>query len=246
MKKDILKDAFTKWPSCVATYAAIAMFIAILVFCTGCALMPEWRVFQKKIPADMGTKPPAQVEGERQGAAFIRDLTTPPVDDPAQAVADIYPVATALSASLGEPDKPVAVEDRDAIIASLRQGLAAKDAQLEKWRAFGRKYAGKELEGTGIDIAGPTGLLILAAIVAACIFLPGFAWLAARVVPLLWRTVRQTAVGIESFAKENAEAGAKLKKDYLSRKMDTAPKTLVKTLKHRITPDELETAPTPA
>ena len=218
----------------------ILLFVLAL---PGCSLLPEMRVFQKKVPADMSLKPPAQVEGEKRGAAFIRAVSTPPVADPAQAVAAIYPVATALSGSLGEPAKPVTVADQDAIITSLRQGLAAKDAQIEKWRQFGRKYAGAELEGTGIDVAGPTGLLILAAIVAACIFLPGFAYLAMRVVPLLWSALRQTAVGIESFAKENVEAGATLKADYLARKMDNAPKKLVKNLKTRIKPVELETAP---
>lgn len=223
-----------------------AGFIILFVLAfPGCALLPEMRVFQKKVPADMSAKPPAQVEGEKRGAAFIRAVSTPPVADPAQAVAAIYPVATALSGSLGEPAKPVTVADQDAIITSLRAGLAAKDAQLDKWRQFGRKYAGAELEGTGIDVAGPTGLLILAAIVAACIFVPGFGYLALRVVPLLWRALRQTAVGIESFAKNNVEAGAKLKADFLSRKMDNAPKNLVKSLKTRIKPDELETAPTP-
>jgi hypothetical protein len=221
-----------------------ALLIAVMALALpGCALMPEWRVFQKKVPASMGEKPPAQVEGEKQGAAFIRAVATPPVADPAKAVAAIYPVATALSASLGEPVKPVTVADQDAIINSLRAGLAAKDAQLDKWRQFGRKYAGAELEGTGIDVAGPTGLLILAAIVAACIFVPGFGYLALRVVPLLWRALRQTAVGIESFAKENVEAGATLKTDFLARKMDNAPKKLVKNLKTRINPGELETAP---
>lgn len=220
-----------------------ALLILLVLTLPGCALMPEWRVFQKKVPATMNEKPPAQVEGEKQGAAFIRAVSTPPVADPAKAVAAIYPVANALSASLGEPAKPVTVADQDAIINSLRAGLAAKDAQLDKWRQFGRKYAGAELEGTGIDVAGPTGLLILAAIVAACIFVPGFGYLALRVVPLLWRALRQTAVGIESFAKENVEAGATLKTDFLARKMDNAPKKLVKNLKTRINPGELETAP---
>jgi len=219
-------------------------FILLFVLAMpGCALLPEMRIFQKKVPADMSVKPPAQVEGEKAGAAFIRAVSTPPVADPAKAVAAIYPVATALSASLGEPVKPVTAADQEAIITSLRQGLAAKDAQLDKWRQFGRKYAGAELEGTGIDVAGPTGLLILAAIVAACIFVPGFGYLAIRVVPLLWRALRQTAVGIESFAKENVEAGATLKADFLARKMDNAPKKLVRNLKTRIAPGELETAP---
>ena len=221
----------------------VGVILLFVLAMPGCALLPEMRIFQKKVPADMGVKPPAQVEGEKRGAAFIRAVSTPPVGDPAKAVAAIYPVASALSASLGEPAKPVTADDQEAIITSLRAGLAAKDAQLDKWRQFGRKYAGAELEGTGIDVAGPTGLLILAAIVAACIFVPGFGYLALRVVPLLWRAMRQTAVGIESFAKENVEAGATLKADFLARKMDNAPKNLVKKIKARIKPVELETAP---
>lgn len=32
MKKN-LKDAFTKWPHCVATYFAIGLLIAMVIFC---------------------------------------------------------------------------------------------------------------------------------------------------------------------------------------------------------------------
>jgi hypothetical protein len=33
MKKNI-KDAFTKWPHCVATYFALGLLVAMLIFCT--------------------------------------------------------------------------------------------------------------------------------------------------------------------------------------------------------------------
>lgn len=31
--KNLLKDAFTKWPHCVATYFAIGLLIAMVIFC---------------------------------------------------------------------------------------------------------------------------------------------------------------------------------------------------------------------
>jgi hypothetical protein len=33
-KKNLVKDAFTKFPHCLATYFAIALFVAMLVYCT--------------------------------------------------------------------------------------------------------------------------------------------------------------------------------------------------------------------
>lgn len=33
-KKKLLKDAFTSWPHCIATYFAIGLLVAMLIFCT--------------------------------------------------------------------------------------------------------------------------------------------------------------------------------------------------------------------
>lgn len=208
--------------------------------------MAQWRVFQKKVDGADAVKPAAQVEGEKRAAAYIVARTTPPVADPVKAVVDVNQVATGLSASLGQPAQPVKAEDKDAVIATLAAGLKAKDAQLDKWRAFGRKYAGTPLEDTGINLAGPAGLLGLVAVVAACVFVPGFGYVLLRLVPVLWGMVKRMAAGIESFAVDAPEQGKVLKEAYLSRKMNEVDKRIVKQRKKAIRPDEIISAATPA
>lgn len=213
---------------------------ALLTLC-GCSLMPEWRVGQKRVPASIVEKPAAQIEGERKAAAYIDAITSPPVPDPASIVAKVHAVSGPLSASLGQPAKPVVIvgtssplsdakaNDRTAadIVASLNAGLAAKEKQLDQWKAFGRKYAGTPLEGTGIDLAGPAGIAALAGIVALCIAFPAFGYIALRVIPLLWGFFRSTTSGIADFIGAHPRAAEDLKLS-LSRKMDTAHKRLVK------------------
>lgn len=226
---------------------AVLALTAILIwalFVAGCQVA-QWRIFQKKVDGKEGEKPAAQVEGEKRAAAYIVARTTPPVADPAVAVQDVHQVATGLSSSLGQPAKPVTLADKDAVIATLTAGLKAKDAQLDRWREFGRKYAGKPLEDTGINLAGSAGLVALVAVIAACVFIPGFGYVLLRVLPLLWGMVRRMAVGIESFAKDMPEEAAKLKESYLARKMNEVDKRILKSRKKKIRPDEIMSAALP-
>lgn len=213
------------------TSRARGFFLTVVAALVGCVAvscaLPQWRVFEKKIDPKLSEKPAAQIEGERQAASYIVQRSAPPVANPASAVSDIHAVATGLSASLGEPARPVSVEDKDSIISGLRTGLRAKEEQLEKWKAFGRKYAGKEIEDTGINLAGPAGLLALAGVVAACVACPALGYLLLRVVPLLWGFFTRTTSTIAEYAAEHPAAGEQLKAK-LSRKMDEAHKKLVR------------------
>lgn len=199
--------------------------LAACVILAGCAL-PQWRVFQKTVPTETG-KPAAQIEGERRAASYIAKRSTPPVVDASQAVADIHAAATGLTASLGEPEKPVTVADLAAVVESLRAANRAKDAQLDRWKEFGRKYGGKPLEDTGINLAGPAGLLALAGIVAACIACPALGYILLRVLPLLYGFFSRTTEAIGEFTKENPDVADKLKAR-LSKRMDEAHKALVR------------------
>lgn len=204
----------------------VIFVLGFFLLLTGCAL-PPWRVFQKSVPANQSEKPARQIEGEKQGAALIRELTTPPVADPIHAVQQVHEVALGLTASLGEPEKPVRLEDQAAVIAALRAGNAAKEHQLDEWKKFGRKYGGKELEDTGVNLAGPAGVLGLLGVIAACVLCPAFGYLLLRVVPLLWGFFRQTTAGISTFIAAHPEAGEQLK-TALAKKMDEAQKRLVR------------------
>ena len=205
------------------TLAALAAFVVLAG--AGCTL-PQWRVFQKTVPSDTA-KPAAQIEGERRAASYIAKRSAPPVANPGAAVADIHAAATGLTASLGEPAQPVTVADLAQVVESLRAANRAKDAQLDRWKEFGRKYAGKPLEETGINLAGPAGLLALAGIVAACIACPALGYILLRVLPILWGFFKAATAAVSDFTTTNPDAGANLK-NVLSRKMDSAHKRLVR------------------
>lgn len=187
----------------------LVVVLSIVFFAVGCSA-PRWFVGQKKVPTDVAT-PAATTQGQKRAAKYIANATRPPVANAPAVVVDVHEVAVGLSASLGEPDKPVTLDDRAAVIESLAAGLRAKDAQLERWREFGRKYGGKPLEDTGINLAGPAGFLGLLAVVVACVFVPGFGWVLLRLLPVLWSALKQAARALESVARAAPEAVARVK-----------------------------------
>jgi hypothetical protein len=209
-------------------------FLAVLavIVIAGCSL-PQWRVGQAKIDPKLAEKPAAQIEAEREAASYIAKRSAPPVPAPAVAVADIHAVATGLSSSLGEPARVVTVDDRDAIVASLRAGLLAEQKKAAQWKAFAQKYAGKPIEETGVNLAGPAGLLALVGVVAACVACPALGYLLLRIVPVLWGFFRRTTAAVAEFATENPSAGEQLAVK-LSRRMDEAHKALVRRKAPRI------------
>jgi len=199
----------------------------ILLLC-GCSL-PNWRVFQKTVPTDAGPTP-AVVEAQRQGAKFIERKSAAPEVNPTKQLAAIHAVAQPLSRSLGEPAKPIADDDTRRTIEGLERATIEAQAKADKWREFARKYAGTPLEGTGINLAGPTGFLALIAVIALCIAFPPVAYLLLRALPVLWGFFRSTTSAISEFTASNPDEGERLKLT-LSRKMDAAHKRLVKTRK---------------
>lgn len=213
-------------PALRGLFAALALVVIVAwaFFVAGCQVA-QWRVFQKKVDPKMADTPAAQTEGQKRAAAYIVARTTPPVADPIVAVQDVHQVATGLSASLGQPAKPVTVEDKDAVIASLRAGLAAKDAQLERWKKFARDYANKPIEDTGINLAGPAGVLAFAGVIAACIFVPGFGYVLLRLLPVLWSALKRAVGLVEAAARKAPDVVAELKQA-LPQKEDGARKAI--------------------
>jgi hypothetical protein len=202
------------------------IILASVLLLTGCSL-PSWRVFQAKVDPKLAQTPSEAVEAQRAGAAFIRQKSATVEPNPTQQIQQIHEVATGLSASLGEPKKPVTAADYERTIAELRSGQLAAQARAEKWKAFAAKYAGKPLEDTGINLAGPAGLLGLVGLVVACVACPSLGYLVLRVLPLLWGFFRHTTSAIDEFATEHADA-AECLKGKLSRRMDAAHKALVR------------------
>ena len=202
--------------------------VVLLLLLCGCSL-PQWRVFQKTVPTDTGPAP-AVIESQRRAAALIVDLSASLSADPGKQVADIHAVAVPLSVSLGEPLKRATVFQAPDVVASLRKSSLDAQAKAEKWREFARKHGGAPIEGTGVNLAGPAGLLGLIAVVAACVAFPPIGYILLRALPVLWGFFRSTTSAISEFTTANPDAGERLKLT-LSRKMDAAHKRLVKTRK---------------
>lgn len=202
--------------------------VLLAVLCGGCSL-PQWRVFQKTVPTDTGPAP-AVIESQRRAAALIVDLSASLSADPGKQVADIHAVAVPLSVSIGEPLKRATVFQAPDVVASLRKSSLDAQAKAEKWREFARKYAGTPLEGTGVNLAGPTGIVALIAVIALCVIFPPVGYLLLRALPVLWGFFRATTSAISEFTASNPDEGERLKLT-LSRKMDAAHKRLVKTRK---------------
>ena len=207
--------------------------VLLAVLCGGCSL-PQWRVFQKTVPTDTGPAP-AVIESQRRAAALIVDLSASLSADPAKQVSDIHAVAVPLSVSLGEPLKRATVFQAPDVVASLRKSSLDAQAKAEKWREFARKHGGAPLEGTGVNLAGPAGLLGLIAVVAACVAFPPIGYVLLRALPVLWGFFRSTTSAISEFTTANPDEGERLKLT-LSRKMDAAHKRLVKTRKATAAP----------
>jgi hypothetical protein len=220
--------------------------IAFLLAFTACSLLPQYRVFQKKVDPSLADKPKAQLEAERRAADFIETRSAASSPDPVKQLQEIHAVAADLSASLGEPQQAPGMADAQKIIRELRAGLLQEQKKADAWKAFAKKYANTPLENTGIDLVGPAGVLGLVGVVAACIACPAFGWVLLRLVPLLWGALKRMTAGIETFAREVPDAAEQLKVDYLARKMDSPDKRLVKRIKAKLKPEALTTDPTPA
>lgn len=200
------------------------VLVLLCLFFSGCSLLPEVRVFQKTVPVD--TTPAAVIEGQRQGAKFIALKSASPGPDPAKTISEIHQVAVPLSDSLGEPEKKVTLEDKDKVIASLKDAVLAEQKKAADWKKFSQKYAGRELEGTGVDLAAPGALLGVATIVALFIFVPGTLTVALFFIRRLRLTLQNTVKSVQEFAEENPEAGAKLLARQSSN-LDRAEKKLI-------------------
>lgn len=209
--------------------ASLTSFFVTLTLLCGCSLLPQWRVFQAKIDPELAARSPAQIEAEREAAQFLEVKSANIEPNAPSQLAAIHTVAASLSSSLGEPKRTItpSANDQAKVIDGLRQGLLAEQKKAEQWRAFAKKYAGKPLEDTGINLAGPAGVLALVGIIAACIACPALGYIVLRVLPLLWGFFRRTTAAIDDFTSAHQDAGEQLKAT-LSRRMDEAHKALVR------------------
>lgn len=189
----------------------------------GCLSVPEWRVFEKEVP-EPTTVQPETLEAWRQAADFAERK----VEEPAEAT---Y-VLDALTSSMGAPERPT--DDYEAIVQANTEAYRSYQAELRKINDFLRDYQGKEIEGTGLNLAAPLGGIGLIGIIAACVFIPGFATFLFWIIKRVWSNTRgalsATVNAIEQFKQERPDEAALLLQN-LSSKMDAAHKAVVRKIR---------------
>jgi len=129
------------------------------------------RFFQSKVPAPI-VKTDDQFESERQGADLIAKTIETPVE--------LKPVASSLSTSLGAPKKslfvggasfnmPVAAAHAN---SDLQSGILQMQHQLDVLNGKLTRLQGKDIEGTGFSILGPSTVVIIGGLIALGVFFP--------------------------------------------------------------------------
>jgi len=205
--------------------------IAVIIAClclSGCAsMLPQWRLFQKKVPAPI-VKPAAQIETERRTADYIARK----IEKPEQLV----PMAVQLSESLGEPERPI-TDELDAAEVRMEKewhkALLKSQEQLAELNALLAKTEGKKIEGTGFNAFGMSfglGTLILIILLVAFPPLGAILW---AVFKRISGALTSTADGISKFVKYNPDAGEKLK-GYLAKTQDAAHKQIISKIKAKL------------
>jgi hypothetical protein len=198
--------------------------IIALIALTGCQV-PQWRVFQKEIPAPV-SKSDDQVEYERQAA----DLIAQRIEEPKA----LRPTAVALSTSLGKPKNPIEVPDievaADRATARVTEGILDMQRQRYKQDEFLSRYQGLEIENTGVNLFGGSVVLSMAAVVALCVFVPGFGSLILFMIRRIRHATHQVVQGVQEYEKAEPEKYADLQ-EYLRGKMDLGSKSVIKSFK---------------
>lgn len=207
-----------------------ALFIACFLCLSGCAsLMPQWRLFQKKVPAPI-VKPAAQIETERRTADYIaRTVQTPP---------QLKPMAADLSESLGRPEKPIpadttADEAETRMRAEWQKALLKSQEQLAQLNAMLAAQEGKKIEGTGFNIFGFSVGFAGLALIALCVMFPPLATILWAVFKRVSGALTSTATGISNFIRDNPDAGEKLKAA-LAKTQDAAHKQIISKIKAKL------------
>jgi len=200
--------------------------LILCLFLTGCQL-PQWRVFQAKVPGPI-VKAPRAVEVERQAADLLAKRIEKPVE--------LIPVAQQLSASLGRPEKPLEGDTADLApetVKALERELLRTQGELAALNKLLEKNEGKKVEGTGINILGASFSLGVVALVVLCIMFPPISLVLWTIFKRISGALTATAKGISNYVKDNPEAGEQLK-DYLSRTQDAAHKAVISNIKAKL------------
>jgi hypothetical protein len=203
------------------------LLLLCVVLFSGCSMLPQWRVFQKKAPEPI-VKTEKATEVDRQAADLIAREITAPIE--------LKPVAIKLSQSLGVPEKPLTGEiakvAEDATVAISKE-LVKVQKERDELNVTLSKIEGKKIEGTGYNIFGFSMSLSVIVLIVLCVMFPPLAtviwWLVKRISGALSRTTK----GISNYVKAHPDQGDKLK-SYLSNVHDVADKTIIAKIKAKL------------
>jgi len=203
---------------------------------SGCIGVPQWRVGQAEVPKPLA-KNEKLIESERQAADLLaRRMVTlnryvasvPHYSTIVKEMSELSDVSVSLSNSLGTPTVPIKDGPKASVVAveGIRKGIAEQQKQAGKLNKTLAKYAGKEIEDTGINLFGGSVVLSVGAFIAAIIFIPGFGTFILFAYRRMRKTVGQIAAGVEAHTVEDPAAGAALK-EWLSAELDKSSKAIV-------------------
>jgi hypothetical protein len=208
-------------------FAIPAVYLMALLAFSGCNV-PQWRVFQSKVPAPL-VKSAVQIEAERAGADLVARTIEKPVE--------LVPVAQKLSESLGAPEHPITQANtttaaKDAL-DGLREGIKAKQHDLDKQNKLLAQYEGKKIEGTGVNVFGFAVSLPVIGLIALCIFFPGALGILLRMFLRVRGALKATIAAGQAFKEENP-AFAKSFNDTMTKAQDQVHQAIVKKIKAKL------------
>lgn len=206
--------------------------LAVILAClclSGCAsMLPQWRLFQKKVPAPI-VKPAAQIETERRTADYIARKI--------EWKSPVKTMALNLSASIGRPERPIADDDEAVIEQRMRvewdKVLLKEQDQRAELNERLTAQEGKKIEGTGYNIFGFSVGFAGLALIVLCVMFPPLATILWAVFKRVSGALTSTATGISNFIKDNPDAGEKLK-GYLAKTQDAAHKQIISKIKAKL------------
>ena len=199
--------------------------IAALALLTGCSTL-SFRVGQDEV------RPPVHeliTEDVRQGADWLaREVQEGPAHE----------VALALTQRVGAPNRRVI--DAERVQSNLAAGQRHYRAQLERLNRWLERRAGTPLEGTGINLVGVGGVLLLVGVVALCILVPALIPLFISIVRALtgagYSTLKHTSKGIvksiEAYKARKPEEANELLGE-IGKNLDERDKILIEKLKRQ-------------
>ena len=196
--------------------STLCKFGVLVIFLT-LSSCTSFRVLQKAAPNAV-EKSEQHLESERVAGDFLARNVIP----------ENKKVATSLSHSLGHPNHPS--DNKEKISENLNDEISKNRKNQNQLNQTLNRYAGKEIEGTGIDLGKGLSITTIILIIVGVVAFPS-------TISILFFLLRQSrsaltsiVAGVEMFKQHDPEHGKELK-ECLNAKMDKKHKEIVERIK---------------